>query len=231
MKNSDSDLISCEKCFTGFKYLNKEQTDLLNYEKSCSTYKKGEIIYHEGNKNANVYCVNDGILKLYKTGIDGKEQIIKFAKQGDLIGFRSILSNESSCTTAKVIEEAVLCSISSKLFMQLIKQNNNFAMYLMQVSCKELGNANKYILDLAQKTLRERVAEILILLYETFDIDDEKYIKVSLTREEIANMVGTATESVIRQLSEFKKEKIIDLKGRKIKVLNIEKIKKISEVF
>lgn len=235
MRNSDNDFIFCKDCFvrmqTGFKHLSNEQLDLLNYEKACNFYKRGDTVYHEGHKGGGVYCVNKGVLKLYKTGIDGKEQILRFAKPGDIIGFRSVLSNEASCTTAKVIEDATLCFIPSQLFIELASKNSDFSMHLIKLSCRELGESNKYILDLAQKSLRERVAEVLLLLYDTFDLDEEGYIQVSLTREEVANIVGTATESVIRQLSDFKKEKIISLKGRKINLIDINKLKKISEVF
>ncbi len=231
MRNK-TEFIFCENCFnnikSGFKNLTEDEQAQLNYEKSCNLYKRGDIVYHEGHRGNGVYCVNKGIIKLYKTGIDGKEQIIRFAKPGDLIGFRSILSQEISCTTAKVIEDAILCFIPAKLFIQLAKENSEFSMHLIRLSCKELGEANKYILDLAQKNLRERVAEILLLLVETFELDENNFIKVTLSREELANIVGTATESVIRQLSELKKEKIIDLKGRKIQILEIKKLQKIS---
>lgn len=235
MRNNPKEFIFCEDCFvklhTSFRTLSEDQINVLNFEKACNLYKRGDIVYHEGHSGNGVYCVNKGVLKLYKTGFDGKEQIIRFAKAGDLIGFRSVLSDEISCTTAKVVEDAVLCFIPAKLFVQLAKDNAEFSMHLIKLSCKELGESNKYILDLAQKNLRERVAEVLLLLYDTFELDEENTIKVSLTREEVANIVGTATESVIRQLSDFKKEKVIDLKGRKIKILDIKKLKKISGLF
>ncbi|MBN2662715.1 MAG: Crp/Fnr family transcriptional regulator [Bacteroidales bacterium] len=235
MRNNPKEFIFCEDCFvklhTSFRTLSEDQIHQLNYEKACNLYKRGDTVYHEGHRGNGVYCVNKGVLKLYKTGIDGKEQIIRFAKAGDLIGFRSVISDEISCTTSKVIEDAVLCFIPAKLFVQLAKDNAEFSMHLIKLSCKELGEANKYILDLAQKNLRERVAEVLVLLYDTFELDDDNNIKVSLTREEVANIVGTATESVIRQLSDFKKEKVIDLKGRRIKILDINKLKKISGIF
>jgi CRP-like cAMP-binding protein len=232
MKNKEQEHIFCENCFlelkTGFKFLNEDELNILNYEKACHFYKRGDIVYHEGHRGNGVYCVNKGILKLYKTGNDGKEQIIRFAKPGNLIGFRSILSNEASCTSAKVIEDAILCFIPTNLFLKFAKENPDFSMHLIKISCQELGESNKYILDLAQKNLRERVAEVLLLLNETFELDDDNFLKVALTREEIANIVGTATESVIRQLSEFKKEGLIDLKGRKIKLIDEKKLLKIS---
>jgi CRP-like cAMP-binding protein len=177
-----------------------------------------------------VYCISQGVVKLYKTGIDGREQIIRFAQKGDIIGYRSILSQELACTTAKVIEDAVLCFISASLFFNMVKDNSDFSMQIMKLSLKELGEANKFIIDIAQKTVRERLAEVLILLKDTFLLDNEKYLQVSLTREELANLVGTATESVIRLLSEFKSDKYIELNGRRIKILNIDALKKLGGI-
>ena len=104
-------------------------------------------------------------------------------------------------------------------------------MDVLQQSCKELGEANSYITDIAQKTVRERLAEVLIKLKENFDLDENNELQISLTREELANIVGTATESVIRLLSEFKQDRLIDLKGRKIRLLDIKKLEKISNAF
>jgi len=116
------------------------------------------------------------------------------------------------------------------LFFNMVKDNSDFSMQIMKLSLKELGEANKFIIDIAQKTVRERLAEVLILLKDTFLLDNEKYLQVSLTREELANLVGTATESVIRLLSEFKSDKYIELNGRRIKILNIDALKKLGGI-
>ena len=87
-----------------------------------------------------------------------------------------------------------------KPYLEFVKHNGNFALELLQIACKELGEANDYITDIAQKTVRERLAEVFIHLRKDFDLDNEKYLQITLTREELANMVGTATESVIRLL-------------------------------
>jgi CRP-like cAMP-binding protein len=223
---------SCEECIAKghpiFKDLTPDELNSLNFDKGCSAYKRGNIIYHEGNRINGYYCVNSGIIKMYKTGIDGKEQIIRFAKKGDIIGYRSVLSRELACTTAKVIEDAVLCFIPSDSLFELVKNNPAFAMTLMQLTCKELGEANNYITDIAQKTVRERLAEVLLLLKDQFDLDDDHVLRISLTREELANLVGTATESVIRLLSEFKSDDLIELQGRKIKILNLPGLQKVA---
>ncbi len=222
----------CEKCchrpVSAFKHLDQDEYAKLYYEKACNFYKKGDIIYYEGHRLTGIYCVYKGKLKLYKTGPEGKEQIIRFAKEGDLIAFRSVFSGEPACTTAQALEDVVLCFIPAKVFIDLAKENPKFSMSLIQISCKELGEANKFILDLAQKTVRERLAQTLLLLLDTFNTDKEGFIDVTLTREEIANIVGTATESVIRLLSDFKKEGLIELKGKRIKILDTNKLEKIA---
>lgn len=216
---------------TVFRHLTDDQKAMLNESKSCKTFKKGSQIYQEGSRTNGLYCINEGIVKIYKTGIDGREQIIYFAKEGDIIGYRSILSGELACSSAKTIQESTLCFIPSDLLIKLIRQNGDFAMDVLQQSCKELGEANSYITDIAQKTVRERLAEVLIKLKENFNLDENNELQISLTREELANIVGTATESVIRLLSEFKQDGLIDLKGRKIRLLDIKKLEKISNAF
>jgi len=222
-----SDCIKYNTVFNGFT---QDELNTLTYEKGCNYYKRGNVIYHERNRISGIYCVNKGIIKLYKTGIDGREQIIKFAKKGDIIGYRSILSNELACTTAEVIEDAVLCFIPANLFTKMVTENNSFSMKIMKLSLKELGESNKFIIDIAQKTVRERLAEILVLLKNTFELDENNFLKVSLTREELANLVGTATESVIRLLSEFKSDKYIELNGRKIKIVKLDALIKLSRM-
>ncbi len=232
MRNLEN-IPACGDCFNInplFSNLTKDELNILTFEKGCNFYKRGNIIYQERNRISGVYCISQGVVKLYKTGIDGREQIIRFAQKGEIIGYRSILSQELACTTAKVIEDAVLCFVPANLFFNLIKENSDFSMQIMKLSLKELGEANKFIIDIAQKTVRERLAEVLILLKDTFLLDNEKYLQVSLTREELANLVGTATESVIRLLSEFKSDKYIELNGRRIKILNIEALKKLGGI-
>jgi CRP/FNR family transcriptional regulator, polysaccharide utilization system transcription regulator len=216
--------------FRFFKQLTDTEIGKLNYDKTCQTYKKGNVVYREGSRLTGFYCVTKGILKIYKTGIDGKEQIIRFVKQGDIIAFRSLLSQELACTTAKVIDDAVLCHIPYQTLLYLLQNNWKFSHWMIQILCRELREANDYITDIAQKTVRERLAEVLLLLKDNFDLDDSSTLQISLTREELANMVGTATESVIRLLSEFKQDGVIDLKGRRIKFLDVQSLRRIASI-
>lgn len=219
-----------EKFGERFQNLKLEDMNLLFWDEDVHFYKRGSIIYSEGDSAKGCYFLFSGVLKVFKTGLEGKEQIIRFAKPGDLIGFRSVLSQERACTSAKVIEDSVVCFIPGNVLTKLIQENSNFAMELIQITCRELDEANDYITDIAQKTVRERLAEILIQLETAFGLTEDGTLKIALTREELANMVGTATESVIRLLSEFKSDKLIELQGRKIKFLDIPTLTRVANL-
>lgn len=226
--------LSCNSCTIRthplFRHLEEQELQEIMLHKITESYKRGSIIYQEGNRMKGFYCVQSGIIKIYQTGFDGKEQIIRFAKPGDIIGYRSVVSNEPACTTTEVIEEATLCHIPTELLLNLVRTNGNFAVELMKLTCKELGEANSYITDIAQKTVKERLAEILIQLDEEFGEDEQGVLKISLTREELSNIVGTATESIIRLLSEFKNQSYIQINGRKIKILDKPGLKYIANM-
>jgi CRP-like cAMP-binding protein len=235
MKQQDIQVPLCNKCALEsgslFRHLTPDELITINFEKEFRQYKRGDVLYQEGNRISGFYCINSGIIKVYKTGFDGKEQIIRFARSGDIIAYRSVLSNEAACTSAKVIEDCQVCFIPSEILISLIKTNSDYALELLKLACHELGEANSFITDIAQKTVRERLAEVLLFLVNDFGIDDQQYLQISLTREELANIVGTATESVIRLLSEFKSDKLVELNGRKIRIMNMKGLEKISNVF
>jgi len=234
MKQHELYVPLCEKCSLEtssiFKHLTSEEVEMLNFEKDFRHYKRGDVLYREGNRISGFYCIHKGIIKVFKTGFDGKEQIIRFAKPGEIIAYRSVLSNEPACTSAKVIEDCQVCFIPTEILITLIKSNPSFSLELLRLACHELGEANSFITDIAQKTVRERLAEVLLLLKDNFNLDNTNTLQISLTREELANMVGTATESVIRLLSEFKQDKLIDLQGRKIKFLDTPKLTRVANL-
>ena len=214
-----------------FRHLTDEELESLPFGRAPEFHKRGTILYNEGSRISGFYWIQSGIIKIYKTGVDGKEQIIRFAKPCDIIGFRSVLSNELACTSAKVIEDSKNYFVPAENLIFLVKNNGNFSMDIIRLTCKELEEANSYITDIAQKTVRERLAEILIHLKNNFDLDKVNFLQINLTREELANMVGTATESVIRLLSEFKHDGIIELHGRKIKILDIKSLTRLASIF
>ena len=217
-------------CFPFFKSLTKEEHDLLNYKKTCIASKRGTIIYEEGCRISGFYFIIRGIVKIYKTGIDGKEQIIKFATKGDLFGYRSLLSDETACSTSKVIEDAIIYHIPYRIFLNLVETNPMFSLAMLRFACAELKDANDCITYFGQKKVKERLAEILLLLHKNFKSDTDESIQILLTREELANTIGAAKEVITRFITDFKREKLIDLKGRKIKIINFIELKKVAKL-
>ncbi len=211
-----------------FASLTDTEIQSLVTPESIRFYKKGEHIYEEGSRMKGCYFIYCGIVKIYQTGYEGKEQIIKFDKEGDIFGFRSVIRHEPACSSIEAISDTVLCYIPDTVLHYLLKSNSGFAYDMVQIACKELGDSNRYIRDIAQKSVRERLAEILLLLAVDFGMEDDGTLKLCITREDLSNFVGTATETVIRLLSDYKTEGLLYSKGRKIKLLNIEKLKTIA---
>lgn len=216
---------SCETCGARqksvFCSLNADQLVQVNQDKACDFYKKGETIFKEGAMARGLFCVNKGKVKLSRMGPSGKEQIVRFATAGDIIGYNSMLSKRPLSATAICLDDSAVCFIPSRQFFGLIKEDPNFSLKILELTARNWDNASRLITDMAQKTTKQRLAEMLLWLKETFGLDEDNCIDVKLSREEIANMVGTATEAVIRLLGDLKKEKLISLEGKKIKMLDI----------
>jgi CRP-like cAMP-binding protein len=159
-------------------------------------------------------------------GSNGKEQILFIAKSGDFLGYRSLLSEEFYGASATVIEPAALCFIPKSDFLKILNANPSFFGRLMKAVCHDLGVMEDKLAQLAQKSVRERLATTILMLKETYGMEGEgsDTIDIVLSREDLANIVGTATETVIRLLSEFKADKMIALEGKKIKVLDAAKL-------
>lgn len=185
----------------------------------------------EGTRPNGVFCIHSGKAKLHRMGQNGKDQIIRFAKGGDLVGYRSLLSEEPLSATIEAIEDIHACYIPKQVLFGFLETNPKFSLNILRLACHELGEAGKLITDIAQKSVRERLAEVLLMLKSQFGTNETGAIDVSLTREEIANMVGTATESVIRLISEFKSDGLIDVKGRQISIINEAQLVSIGKVF
>ncbi len=204
-----------------FCSLNTEQLTQIDTDKSCEFYQKGEVIFKEGVMARGIFCVNNGKIKLSRMGQSGKEQIVRFATGGDIIGYNSMLSKKPLSATATALDKSAVCFIPAKNFFQMIRDEPNFSLKILELTAKNWENASRLITDMAQKTTKQRLAEMLLWLKETFGLDEDNCIDVQLSREEIANMVGTATEAVIRLLGDLKKQKLIALEGKKIKLLDI----------
>ena len=203
--------------------------EYMNSRKKLN-FKKGDLIFEDGAESKGVYFVEKGTAKLSKSGVYGKDQILRFIKEGDLIGYRSLLIGEKMQAKAEAMTEVEIVFVPGDVFINLLRIDSKLSFAMLQKIAYELGESSNTITFLAQKTVRERLAEILLLLEQKLGTDPEGFIKISLTREEIANLIGTATESAIRLISEFKQDKLIETEGRNIKILNHDKLIKLGRV-
>jgi len=212
---------SCAQRFTSvFCKAKQEFISEINDQKICNIYKKGQTLFNEGSYPFGVYCINDGKVKLSHLGDDGKEQIIRLLRGGDVMGYRALLSGERYSASAIALEDTQVCFIPKELFISVLKNDTGLAFEMMKLLSDELHKAEVKLTHLAQKPIRERLAETLLFIKETYGYEaDGITLSVRLSREEIANLVGTATESTIRLLSEFKKDGMVELDGKKIKIL------------
>ena len=206
------------------------ESDLATLDDDCEImfYRKGETIFLQGNYIEGCYIVLSGIIKQSKKGVEGRESILRLNKPFGLLGFRSVLGNEPACNTSIALVDSFLCYIPKESIYRLVKTNGDFALELLQIACRELEESNFMITEIAQKSLKERLAELLLMLKNKFGLDPNGYINISLSREEYASIVGTATESVIRLLSEFKTERYIDVSGKRIAIINEKALEKIT---
>ena len=221
----------CEQCivreFSAIKALNKEELLKIANCKTSYTVKKGETVFDEGDALNGIYCIKDGICKLSKLSDNGKDQIVKLVKKGELLGQRSLISEESTNLSAVAVEDMQVCFIPKQEILQFFNENNQFSLNMMKSVCGDLKDADDNMVNLAQKTVKQRLAETLLKLESDFGIHDDGSLKIQLSREEIAGMIGTATESCIRLLSEFNKEGWISLQGKKITLSNKKELQRL----
>ena len=213
--------------------LHTEELNQLDENKSCVMYKKGQTLFYEGTRPLGLFCIKSGKAKVFKVGSQGKEQILRLSKDGDFLGYRALLGEEYYAASAEVLEDSAICFIPKEDFLKVLRGNTEFYKSVVKSLAHELGVIEGKMTDLSQKSVRERLAGYLLMLKESYGMEgvESVLIDLALSREDFANMVGTATETVIRLLSEFKKDKLIDFEGKKVKILDIKGLAKTADFF
>jgi CRP/FNR family transcriptional regulator len=219
--------ISCSNCAAKshslIEKLNPIELSELEQNRGCSYYKKNDFLFVEGSYPRGVYCLNHGKVKVFTRGDEGKEQIIHIAKPGEIIGFRAMLSGDAYRVSAETIEECALCYISKEEFFKMMDSNTEFRNDIIKGLSKELGDRAVSITEMAQKSVRERLSSCLLQLQEIYGKEP-----INLSREDLANFVGTATETLIRLLKDFKEDGLIETQTRKVIILNSDKLHQIA---
>ena len=223
---------NCNSCIikelNSLNKLNPKELREITDQKKTLSFKKGETIFEEGTKLKGIFCLRNGKCKVTKLAPNGNEQIVRFIQKGEMIGHRSIISDTAAHLTVTALEDMEACYIPKSIINKSFSENKDFTYDITKSICSDLDNANLSIANLAQKSVKERLADSLLFFLKTFGEDSDGFLNIKLSREEIANSIGTATESSIRILSGFKKERIIEVKGKRIKILNKEALEHIS---
>ncbi|NVK52183.1 MAG: Crp/Fnr family transcriptional regulator [Flavobacteriaceae bacterium] len=228
-------MAKCEQCIVkqlnSLKTLTKSELLRISACKTSQFVKKGDVIFDEGEHLNGVFCISSGICKVSKMSSNGREQIIHLVNKGSILGERSLVNDEVANLKATAISDMEVCFIPREEIISDLKKNPDFTMSLLKDMASSLKNADNTIVDMAQKTVKQRLAEMLLNLEASFGYNSDHVLDIHLSREDIANIIGTATESAIRLLSEFKKDNVITLKGKNISIIDIPKLKKIAQGF
>ncbi|MEY3539699.1 MAG: hypothetical protein RL188_1116 [Bacteroidota bacterium] len=189
-----------------------EQHDILEF-------KKKQIIYAEGQHPNKLYYIESGKVKVYKTSESGKEFITSLLSAGDFFGHISLLENKTYVEFAETLEESKIRVIPKKEFEDLLTQHQEIALKVIKLLANNIAEKEDQLVALAYHSLRKRVADALLTLKKKYNQEDNSLFSIAISREDLANIAGTATESLIRTLSDFKSEKLIEIKEGKITIL------------
>jgi len=225
----------CENCiirqFNSLRAMSKEELKKVSDTKSAKTIRKGDILFEEGEKLNGVYCVRSGISKLSKLSANGKDQIVKLATKGEVLGQRSVIAEESANLSAIAVDDMEVCFIPKEAIVNTLHQNPNFTFEVLRHMAHDLREADDVIVNMSQKTVKQRIAEAFLYLKNNFGEDEDGYLRLVLSREDIANVVGTATESCIRIISEFKKNGLLKSSGKKLGITDSKKLQDLVDGF
>lgn len=225
----------CENCiirqFNSLRAMSKEELKTVSDSKTVRVVKKGETIFEEGERLKGVFCVRNGVSKLSKLSANGKDQIVKLATKGEVLGQRAVIAEESSNLSAVAINNMEVCFIPKESIVNTLHKNPDFTFEVLRLMAHDLREADDVIVNMSQKAVKQRIAEAFLYLKNGYGEDNEGFLMLTLSREDIAGVVGTATESAIRIISEFKKKGLIKTSGKRIGIADERSLRDLVEGF
>ncbi|WP_036155379.1 Crp/Fnr family transcriptional regulator [Maribacter forsetii] len=213
----------CENCiirqFNSLRALSKEELQKVSSSKVSRKVKKGDALFVEGQKLDGVFCVRNGVSKLSKLSSNGKEQIVKLTNRGEIMGQRSVIAEDCTNLSATAINDMEVCFIPKEIITNTLNTNPYFSLEVLRHMAHDLKEADDVIVNMSQKTVKQRLAEAFIYLKKNYGEDEDGFLSLTLSRDDYANIVGAATESLIRMISDFKKKGYIKTEGKKVGIL------------
>ncbi len=210
------------------KDLEQLRSKMIQYK-----FKKGQTIFSEGTFPSGIFYVTKGRVKKYKTDREGREQIIYVCNSGDLLGYPALLSEEAYSDSAAALEDAILSFIPKEVFLKVLEKSQVLSNRLLKNLSHEFGVLENSIANFAHKSVRERLALSLLILKEKFrdKNNPDASVDITLSREDLSNLTGTAVETLVRLLHTFKDEGLIETEGRKIRILDSRKLVKVANFY
>ncbi len=214
-----------------YKVLTDEEKEYLESNHTMVKYKKNQIIYKEGEEPTGLLCLGSGKVKIFKEGVGGRDQIVRLASAPGFIGYRALFADEKHIASAVVIDPCTIFHIKKDIIYKLLASNNKLCINIIKSFATELGFSRYRTVTLTQKHIRGRLAESLVILRDIYGYEDDSCtLNIYLSREDLANFSNMTTSNAIRTLTTFVKEKVIVVDGRIIKILDEEKLERISRL-
>jgi CRP-like cAMP-binding protein len=214
-----------------WRVLTEKEREILRIHSSIRHFKRNELIYFEGDEPRDMMCLLKGKVKIFKEGVGGRSQIIRMIKPIQYFGYRAYFAQEDYLTNASAFESSTVCLIPMNVVMDLLAGNPNLAMFFIRQLSFDLGVADERTVNLTQKHIRGRLAESILFLKDSYGLEEDgATLSIYLAREDLASLSNMTTSNAIRTLSTFAAERIIALDGRKIKLIDEERLRKISRL-
>lgn len=224
----------CKHCpsFTKTIFSGLPDSELQDFckVKVFKTYKKGEVLFSQGSPNIGIFCINKGDIKIIRKVGEDKESIVKIASDNDILGHRSLFTADQYQTSAIALGPVNICFIKRDYILNLLRDRPIVATKLIKKMGEDLAVTEKRLSSFQQHNARKRLAELLLLLKEKHGKETESgfFLDIKLTREEMASIIGTASETLIRFLSEFKQEGLVEMIGKKLYIVSEENLCKLT---
>lgn len=227
---------NCQNCPSRvhnlLSYCSADAIERIAQDKISQQYRAGQTIFGEGSRAAGLYCLHEGRVKITKSGGDGKEQILRLVRTGDVLGYRALVAGSVHATSAIALSDCTICLIPKHLISPQLSTNVLFSSAMLQLLAANLGATAERMLHLAYKPVRERLAEALLLLQRTYQpAGAGQPFTIAISREDLGALMGTTKETTTRMLSEFKQEGLLTTRGSAITILAARQLNEIATLF
>lgn len=230
LKKSDVEYIISHDLSSLWNSLQPEEKRVVTDNCQIMDFRKNQVIYGEGEKPENLWVLLQGKVKMYKSGVGDRPQILRLYRPIQYFGYRAFFAGENYVSSAAAFEVSKLGCIPMEIVDRLIRRNNELAMFFIHELSRNLGTSDTKVVNLTQKHLRGRLAEALLMLLDNYGLEDDGLtLRIYMSREDLANLSNMTASNAIRTLTAFVSEKLVVVDGRKIKVINEPQLRKISK--